>query len=103
KVLFEGWGTRDTHSGPSNMRYGLDNWVWGMVGYSGFSGRAGGETLRFVQGFYRFRPDGSKLEYLRSTNNNSWGVGMSEEGIVFGSTATRVPSVYLPIPNRYYE
>src|SRR5207253_5581175 len=45
----------------------------------------------------------SKLEFLRSTNNNSWGVGFSEEGIVFGSTANGCPSVYLPIPNRYYE
>src|SRR5207237_5174434 len=45
----------------------------------------------------------SKLEFLRSTNNNSWGVGFTEDGLVFGSTANNVPSVYLPIPNRYYE
>jgi putative membrane-bound dehydrogenase-like protein len=103
QVLFTGWGTRDTHAGPSNLRYGLDNWILGMVGYSGFAGEVGGERFRFVQGFYRFRPDGSKLEFLRSTNNNSWGVGLSEEGVVFGSTANGCPSVYLPIPNRYYE
>ena len=45
----------------------------------------------------------SKLEFLRSTNNNTWGLGISEEGIVFGSTANGNPSVYMPIPNRYYE
>jgi hypothetical protein len=45
----------------------------------------------------------TKLEFLRSTNNNSWGVGFSEDGILFGSTANGNPSVYLPIPNRYYE
>ena len=28
---------------------------------------------------------------------------MSEEGIIFGSTANGCPSVYMPIPNRYYE
>ena len=28
---------------------------------------------------------------------------MSEEGFIFGSTANHNPSVYLPIPNRYYE
>src|SRR5260370_5392005 len=43
------------------------------------------------------------MEFLRNTNNNSWGVGFSEEGLVFGSTANGCPSVYLPIPNRYYE
>src|SRR6185312_3093924 len=101
--LFTGWGTHDTHAGPSNLRYGLDNWLWGIVGYSGFRGTIGDENFRFSQGFYRFKPDGSKFEFLRSTNNNSWGVGISEEGILFGSTANRVPSVYMPIPNRYYE
>jgi uncharacterized protein len=103
KVLFTGWGTQDTHAGPSNMRYGLDNWIYGIVGYSGFLGEIGGETHNFRQGLYRFRPDGSKLEFLRNTNNNSWGVGFSEDGLLFGSTANGCPSVYLPIPNRYYE
>jgi len=103
KVLFSGWGVGDTHAGPSNLRMGLDNWVYGIVGYSGFSGEVGGEKLKFGAGFYRFKADGSKMEYLRSNNNNSWGLGFSEEGILFGSTANGNPSVYLPIPNRYYE
>ncbi|MBS0266845.1 MAG: ThuA domain-containing protein [Planctomycetes bacterium] len=102
-VLLDGWGTGDTHAGPSNLHWGLDNWIYGMVGYSGFRGTVGGEQHSFSSGFYRFKPDGSKLEYLRSTNNNSWGVGLSEEGILFGSTANGNPSEYLPIPNRYYE
>ena len=102
-VLFTGWGTRDTHAGPSNLRYGFDNWVYGIVGYSGFKGEIGGEKHEFRQGLYRFRPDGSKLEFLRNTTNNSWGVGFSEEGLLFGSTANGCPSVYLPIPYRYYE
>lgn len=103
KVLFSGWGTRDTHAGPSNLHYGLDNWIYGIVGYSGFQGVVGGEQVSFQAGFYRFKPDGSKLEFLRSTNNNSWGVGMNEEGVLFGSTANGNPSEYMPIPNRYYE
>ncbi|MCA9214449.1 MAG: c-type cytochrome, partial [Planctomycetales bacterium] len=40
---------------------------------------------------------------IRSTNNNTWGLGISEEGIIFGSTANHNPSVYMPIANRYYE
>jgi putative membrane-bound dehydrogenase-like protein len=103
KVLFSGWGTDDTHAGPSNLRYGPDNWIYGIVGYAGFDGVAGGESHKFGQGFYRFRPDGSKLEFLRSTNNNSWGVGFSEDGQLFGSTANGNPSMHLPVPNRYYE
>jgi len=102
-VLFTGWSTGDTHAGPSNLHYGLDNWIYGIVGYAGFEGKVGGEKHSFRTGFYRFRPDGSKLEFLRNTNNNSWGVGFSEEGILFGSTANGNPSEYMPIANRYYE
>ena len=103
KVLFTGWSTGDTHAGPSNLNYGLDNWIYGMVGYAGFAGTVGDEKQSFRTGFYRMKPDGSKIEFLRNTNNNSWGVGLSEEGILFGSTANGNPSVHLPIPNRYYE
>jgi putative membrane-bound dehydrogenase-like protein len=102
-VLFSGWGTRDTHAGPSNLRNGFDGWIYGIVGYSGFNGTVGGVRHQFGQGIYRFKPDGSQLEFLRSTSNNSWGLGFSEEGYLFGSTANGCASVYLPIPNRYYE
>lgn len=101
--LFTGWGTYDTHAGPSNLTWGLDGWIYGMVGYSGFKGEVGGETLEFKQGFFRFQPDGSKLEFLRSTYNNSWGVGFSEEGVLFGSTANGNPSEQMPLANRVYE
>ncbi len=103
RVLFTGFRTYDTHAGPSNLRYGPDNWIYAIIGYAGFAGEVGGERHSFRQGFFRFRPDGSKLEFLRSTNNNSWGVGISEDGLLFGSTANGCPSVYMPIANRYYE
>ncbi len=103
KFLFGTWSMRDTHGGASNMQTGLDNWIWGMQGYNPSRLTVGDETVQIRQGFYRFKPDGSKMEYVRSTDNNTWGFGMSEEGIIFGSTANRNPSVYMPIPNRYYE
>ena len=102
-VLFGTWNMRDTHGGPSNMQYGLDNWVYAMQGYNDSQLTVGGEDHRFRQGFFRFKPDASALEFLRSTNNNTWGLGISEEGIIFGSTANGNPSEFLPIPNRYYE
>jgi uncharacterized protein len=109
EVLFTGWKTNDTHAGPSNLHYGLDNWFYGMVGYSGFKGKVGGEEHQFKQGFYRFtaprpgNPKVTKLEFLRSTSNNSWGLGFNEQGDLFGSTANGNPSVFMSIPNRYYE
>jgi uncharacterized protein len=103
EILFEGWGTFDTHAGPSNLSKGFDNWIWGVVGYAGFEGTVGDKFHQFTMGFYRFRPDGSELEYIRATNNNTWGLDFSEEGIVFGSTANVNPVVYMPIAKRYYD
>jgi len=103
RVLLATWAMGDTHGGPSNMQYGLDNWIWGVQGYNKSTIRIGEKTASFAQGFHRFRPDGSAIEFLRSTNNNTWGFGMSEEGVIFGSTANGNPSEYMSIPNRYYE
>ena len=103
RVLFDGWGTRDTHATASNLRYGPDNWIWGTVGYSGFDGEVGGERHRFGQGVFRFKPDGSKLEFIKSSNNNTWGLGITEDGLIIGSTANGNASWYMPIPNRFYE
>ncbi len=115
QVLFTGWGTHDTHAGPSHLRYGFDNWVYGSVGYSGFNGTVNGEKVSFARGYYRMKVEPAakptadtllsvtKLEFLRSTSNNTWGFGFSEDGQMFGSTANGCPLVHLPIPNRYYE
>ena len=101
--IISGWGTFDTHAGPSNLHYGFDNWIWGTVGYSAFEGKVGEDSLKFGQGIFRFKPDGSALEYMGSTSNNTWGLGFSETFDVFASTANNTHSAYLGIPHRYYE
>ncbi|AQG78859.1 PVC-type heme-binding CxxCH protein [Spirosoma montaniterrae] len=108
KIVFTGFGTFDTHAGPSNLRYGFDNWIWGSIGYSGFKGKfgpssPGADSVKFGQGFFRFKTDGSKLEYITSTSNNTWGLAFNESGDVFGSTANNAHGWYAPIPNRYFS
>jgi putative membrane-bound dehydrogenase-like protein len=103
EVLLTGWGTFDTHAGPSNLQYGFDNRIWGAVGYSGFEGEIDGEEFRFRQGFYRFLPAGTDFEFMTRTSNNTWGLGFSEDFQVFGSTANNTHSVHLAIPDRYFE
>ena len=103
KVLFSGFHIDDTHAGPSNLRLGLDNWIYATVGYAGFEGTVGGKRHRFQQGLFRFKPDGSELEFLGSTTNNTWGLGLGETGEIFYSTANGEHSSYLAIPNRYFE
>ncbi len=103
KVLFSGFRVYDTHAGPSNLRLGLDNWIYATIGYAGFDGVVGGKRLRFSQGLFRFKPDGSELEFLGSSTNNTWGLGFGETGEIFYSTANGEHSSYLAVPNRAFE
>ncbi|MGN6438538.1 MAG: PVC-type heme-binding CxxCH protein [Agriterribacter sp.] len=105
QTILTGWGTFDTHAGPSNLRYGPDNAIWGTVGYSGFKGVVGDskDTIRFSQAVYRFTPDGKTLEMLGNTSNNTWGLAFSEDYDVFISTANNTHSASYSIPKRYFD
>jgi putative membrane-bound dehydrogenase-like protein len=103
KILFSGFGTGDTHAGPSNLHYGFDNWIYGSVGYSGFKGKVGkSDSLDFGQALFRFKPDASNMEIVAKTSNNTGGLGFNEAGDVFGSTANNSHGWYSAIPNRYF-
>jgi len=102
EVLFTGWGVGDTHAGPSNLRYGFDNWIYGTVGYARFNGTINGEKHNFGMGVFRFRSDGSDIEFLHQFNNNTWGMGFNSAGDVFGSTANNNPTFYGGIPATVY-
>jgi len=115
ETLIRGWALGDTHGGVSNFQYGLDNWFWAMQGYNNSAPEYGDgkKSSSFRQGFFRFQvgsrstsagaPKVTDVEFVRSSNNNTWGFGMSEEGLIFGSTANRNPSMFMPVANRYYE
>lgn len=102
RVLFDGFGMGDTHAGVSNLRQGADGWTYATVGYSGFRGTVGGQRHQFSQGLFRFRADGTELEFLQNTTNNTWGLGFTESFDVVGSTANGNPSWYLSFPRAHY-
>lgn len=102
-VLFDGFGTWDTHAGPSNLHYGPDNMIWGSVGYSGFQQSFNGQNIDFSMGVFRFSKDGQFFEPVGKFNNNTWGMGFSEDFEVFGSTANNNHACYVGIPLRYYD
>ena len=93
-----GWGIGDTHAQANNLHYGYDNWLYGCVGYSAFDGTIGGERKRFTQGTYRFKADGSALEFLHQFTNNSWAQGQNAAGDQFGGTANGAPIFFGGIP-----
>ena len=98
EAILPGWGTGDTHAMQSNLGRGFDNWLYGAVGYSNFRGNVGGKDLQFGQGIFRFKADGSALEFLHQFNNNTWGFGLNAHGDVFGSTANGNPTFYGYLP-----
>lgn len=101
-VLFSGFGTFDTHAGPSSLRYGIDNALWGAVGYSGFENEFQGKPVKFERGVYRFGKDGSFLEPVGQFDNNTWGMGYNENFEIFGSTANNNHACYVGIPLKHY-
>jgi putative membrane-bound dehydrogenase-like protein len=96
--IMTGWGIGDTHAQANNLHWGHDNWLYGCVGYSGFSGEVNGERKQFGMGTFRFKPDGSSLEFLHQFSNNSWGHSANEAGDQFGGTANGAPLFYGGIP-----
>src|SRR5437667_1183829 len=98
QVLLPGWGTGDTHAMQSNLGRGFDNWLYGAVGYANFRSNVGGKDMQFGQGVFRFKADGSALEFLYQFNNNTWGFGLNSSGDVFGSTANGNPTFYGYLP-----
>ena len=102
-VLFSGFGIWDTHAGPANLKYGLDNAIWGSVGYSGFEYQFGAETVSFTRGVYRFGRDGSWFEPVGQFNNNTWGLGFNQNFEIFGSTANNNHCCFVGIPLRHYD
>jgi len=96
--IFTGWGIGDTHGQAGNLHYGYDNWLYGSVGYDGFDGLVHGRKVKFTMGTYRFKPDGSALEFLHQFTNNTWGQSANAYGDQFGGTANSAPILFGGIP-----
>ena len=98
ETIIDCWGIRDTHAQASNLHYGFDNWIYGCVGYSGIEGVVGGKPVKFTMGTYRFKPDGSAIEFLHQFTNNSWAHSTNDAGDQFGGTANGAPLFFGGIP-----
>jgi len=102
ETIIDCWGIRDTHAQASNLHYGFDNWIYGCVGYSGIEGYVGGKKHEFAMGTYRFKPDGSAIEFLHQFTNNAWAHSYNDAGDQFGGTANGAPIFFGGIPATVY-
>lgn len=98
EVIVDAWGVRDTHAQANNLHYGYDNWLYGCVGYSGFERMVDGKLQKFAMGTYRFKADGSVVEFLHQFTNNAWAQSANDAGDQFGGTANGAPLFFGGIP-----
>ncbi len=104
--LYDGFGFKDTHGMSSNYWLWYDGWVYGTHGFANKSEVrtvATGETLTVESGnTYRFRPDGSKFEYVTHGQTNPFGLAFDPRGDIYTADSHSKP-VYLLVPGGYYE
>jgi putative membrane-bound dehydrogenase-like protein len=105
-VLFTGFGFGDTHAVVSNLRWGLDGWIYATQGYSGNAStdiRSADGSRRFGKignGIFRFRPDGSAIEMVSSYGSNTWGLDFDWDGELFFTMANGAHLRHVVIPER---
>jgi putative membrane-bound dehydrogenase-like protein len=85
EVLYSGFGYGDTHAVVSNLRWGLDGWIYATQGYSGgasrhVTGKNGVDHGHIGNGLFRFRPDGSAIEMISAYGSNTWGLDFTWDG-----------------------
>ena len=105
EVLYTGWGTFDTHAVINNLKWGMDGWIYGTVGYTKGDVKSGDGTRSFGKindGAYRFRPDGSALEQVSANGCNTWGLDITPDNEVIYTTATcGNPILHVVLPEKY--
>jgi putative membrane-bound dehydrogenase-like protein len=92
ETVYSGFGFGDTHAVASNLRWGLDGWIYGTQGYSGggsnhVSNAKGVDFGKIGNGIFRFKPDGSAIETVCSYGANTWGMDFAWDGELFYTMA----------------
>ncbi|MDH5603429.1 MAG: dehydrogenase, partial [Cyclobacteriaceae bacterium] len=86
KVLLEGFGHRDTHGMINNLTRDWDGWIHADHGFSNTSKVSGsdGDTIVMVSGnTFRFREDGSRIEFTTTGRVNPFGYAYDELGYMY--------------------
>lgn len=104
--LYDGFSFRDTHGMSSSYWLWFDGWVYGTHGFSNKSeirSVTTGQTVTVESGnTYRFRPDGSRFEYVTHGQTNPFGLAFDARGDIYTADSHSKP-VYLLVPGGYYE
>jgi putative heme-binding domain-containing protein len=104
EVMFGPFGQRDTHGLNNSFTYGIDGWVYACHGYVNSSPVSGtdGQKIQLEGGnVYRFRPDGSHIEFFTHGQVNPFGLAFDSMGNLFSADCHTLPA-YLLLRGAYY-
>ena len=104
KVVLGTYGFRDTHGMTNSFTLGYDGWVYACHGFSNDSvvRASDGSEVRMNSGnVYRFRPDGSHVEYFTHGQVNPFGLCLDPWGNLYSADCHSRPQ-YLLLRGAYY-
>lgn len=98
EVLIGGFGSKDTHGMTNNFVRGFDGWIYADHGFSNTSKITGtdGSQIEMQSGnVYRFRPDGSKVEFFTRGQVNPFGLCFDPRGDLYSADCHTRPQYML--------
>lgn len=104
RPLYTEFGFRDTHGMASSFNYWIDGWVYACHGFANDSMVKGedGEQIQMNSGnTYRFKPDGSHIEYFTHGQVNPFGMTIDPLGNVYTADCHSRP-IYQLLRGAYY-
>lgn len=105
EVLYNGFGTRDTHGMYNSFTLMPDGWVYACHGFSNDStvkGKDGHEVQMQSGHTFRFRPDGSRIEVYTRGQVNPFGMAVDPWFNLYTADCHSKPITQL-IPGAYYQ
>ena len=104
QIMFGPFGHRDTHGLNNAFNYGIDGWVYACHGYVNSSTVKGtdGQQIDLEGGnVYRFRPDGSHIEFFTHGQVNPFGLAFDPLDDLFSADCHTQPE-YLLLRGAWY-
>jgi putative heme-binding domain-containing protein len=97
-VLYEKYGFADTHGMTGEFHMGFDGWIYACHGYSNTStvaAKDGSKVTMQSGNTYRFKPDGSHIEYWTHGQVNPFGLCFDPLGNLFSCDCHTRPVMQL--------
>jgi putative heme-binding domain-containing protein len=102
--LLTGFGHKDTHGMTGEFQMGFDGWVYACHGYANKSVVKGtdGSTITMESGnTYRFKPDGTRVQYFTHGQVNPFGLAFDPYGNLY-STDCHTRPLYQLLRGAWY-